>query len=72
MPTEGEITGAMQQLAISRAEAETVEYIGDGVYATHDGYQVWVRTLEGQAIALEPPVMRHLIDYAKQLGAVSG
>lgn len=56
--TEGEITGAMERLRIGREEAETHDYLGDGVYATHDGEQVWIRTLEGQSIALD----RHALD----------
>lgn len=38
-------------------------YIGDGVYASFDGYQIWVRTQEGARIALEPPVMAQLKQY---------
>lgn len=56
--TEGEITGAMERLRVSREEAMTHEYLGDGVYATHDGEQVWLRTLEGARIALD----RHALD----------
>jgi len=41
-------------------------YIGDGVYAYHDGYQFWLRCerdgLE-QLIALEPEVFRDLLAY---------
>src|SRR5579859_7555045 len=37
-------------------------YLGDGVYAYHDGYQVWLAT-DGNAIALEPGVMQALMDY---------
>jgi hypothetical protein len=41
-------------------------YIGDGVYASHDGYQIWleVGTAGGRTrIALEPEVMQALIVY---------
>lgn len=38
-------------------------YIGDGVYASFDGYQIWVKTTEGHRIALEPPVMAQLKQY---------
>lgn len=41
-------------------------YLGDGVYASHDGYQVWLRTeRDGRpvAIALEPAVMERLIRF---------
>lgn len=42
-------------------------YLGDGVYASFDGYQIWLRTLEGNSIALEPSVYHALIDYAERL-----
>lgn len=47
-------------------------YLGDAVYASHDGYQIWLRTGDGndQRIALEPQVLAALIDYAKLLGMV--
>ena len=39
-------------------------YIGDGVYASFDGYQIWLGLHEGQQlIALEPSVMSSLKDY---------
>lgn len=43
------------------------EYLGDGVYAAFDGYQVWLRTLEGNQIALEPAVFVALEDYVRRL-----
>jgi hypothetical protein len=42
------------------------QYLGDGVYASFDGYQTWLQTLEGYRIALEPAVMAALIAYDKQ------
>lgn len=60
---------------VSETEWATAEYLGDGVYATFDGYQVWLRTSNGitasPPIALEPSVMQSLIDYAKKRDAVS-
>lgn len=43
-------------------------YIGDGVYVTHDGYQLWLRTGDGnnQRIALEPACVQALVAYARQ------
>ena len=38
-------------------------YLGDGVYASHDGYQVWLTTtISGwtHSIALESPVLAAL------------
>ena len=48
---------------------EPEEYLGDAVYASHDGYQVWLRTGDGnnQRIALEPPVIAALVRYVERL-----
>ena len=42
-------------------------YLGDGVYASHDGYQIWLRTGDGnnQRIALEPSVFASLVAYER-------
>lgn len=42
-------------------------YIGDGVYASFDGYNIWLKTQEGNEIALEPKVMRELREYQADL-----
>lgn len=45
---------------------ETKEtYLGDAVYASFDGYQVWLRTGDGNnnRIALEQEVMQNLMRY---------
>jgi hypothetical protein len=44
-------------------------YLGDAVYASFDGYQIWLRTGDGnnQRIALEPQVLSALFDYARNL-----
>jgi hypothetical protein len=69
---EAEIEGAMLAFGVSREEAQTQQYLGDGVYATHDGYQVWVRTWNGmvasQPIALDPLVLKNLQHYAVREG----
>lgn len=42
-------------------------YLGDGVYATFDGYQIWLRAdRDGftHRIAIECGVMNSLTDYA--------
>lgn len=47
-------------------------YIGDGVYASHDGYQIWVRAeRDGRQheIALEPHVLAALFEYNAYLKA---
>lgn len=45
---------------------EKIEYLGDGVYASFDGYQIWLRVHDHRArpcVALEPPVMEALMRY---------
>lgn len=48
-------------------------YVGDGVYAWHDGYQVWIATerVPGHwcAIALEPAVLAQVNQFAKAFEA---
>ena len=71
-PTEDpEVAEAMQRFRIGEEEARTLRYLGDGVYATFDGYQTWVRTLEGHRVALELPVLGSLVQYdAGQRGKI--
>jgi len=49
---------------------ENKEYIGDGVYASTDGYTIQLTTEDGlrvqDTIVLEPWVFSTLIDYAKK------
>lgn len=47
--------------------ADDRDYLGDGVYASFDGYQIWLSTLEGYSIALEPTVMNSLVNYADKV-----
>ena len=44
-------------------------YLGDGVYASFDGYHIWLRTQREtwHEIALEPCVLTALNDYAQRL-----
>ena len=50
-------------------------YLGDGVYASHDGYQIWLETTrdDGQLhrIAIEPAVLDKLNAYAARLRSTS-
>lgn len=51
------------------------EYLGDGVYAEFDGYQVWVRTQREfgwHEIALEPAVYNRLREFARSVGVERG
>ena len=54
----------------------TLSYLGDGVYATFDGYQVWVHTSDGlritNSIALEPKVFKALQEYYCRKGYQQG
>lgn len=48
----------------------SVKYLGDGVYASFDGFQIWLDTraqLPVNTIALEPVVMASLIEYYKEV-----
>lgn len=44
-------------------------YLGDGVYASFDGYQIWlaVNHHENKQVALEPKVMEALLAYANRV-----
>ncbi len=44
-------------------------YLGDGVYASYDGYQIWLAANhhENTVIAIEPKVMRELLAYASRV-----
>lgn len=47
------------------------EYLGDGVYAEFDGYQVWLRTpreMGWHEIAIEPAVYNRLREFARSVG----
>jgi hypothetical protein len=46
------------------------EYIGDGVYASFDGYQIWLETERNgrtERIALDDMALANLLDYVKRL-----
>ena len=49
------------------------QYLGDGVYASHDGYHIWLDTraqFQVHRIALEPSVFKKLIEYADGIRAL--
>jgi hypothetical protein len=48
---------------------ESESYLGDAVYASFDGYQIWLRTGDGnnQRIALDPGVYQALVRYVQAL-----
>jgi hypothetical protein len=45
-------------------------YLGDGVYASYDGYVIWL-DLRGQdsttKIGLEPEVLNNLVEYGRKV-----
>jgi hypothetical protein len=46
-------------------------HIGDGVYASHDGFCIWLRVERDgrdERIALEPAVLTALVEFAKGIG----
>jgi hypothetical protein len=52
------------------AGEERNRYIGDGVYASFDGWHVWLRTERDgalHAIALEPLVFDSLLQFYKKV-----
>lgn len=50
-------------MRVDTSELREKDYLGDGVYVGHDGYQLWVWTQDGDSIALEPPVIDALNAY---------
>jgi hypothetical protein len=44
-------------------------YLGDGVYASYDGYQIWlaVNHHTNKQVALEPQVLAALLRYADRV-----
>jgi hypothetical protein len=56
-------------------------YLGDGVYASFDGYHIWLAVNDhtNNVVALEPSVMdqliryrQHVADYLKELAETAG
>jgi hypothetical protein len=47
------------------AEAPKIpdRYLGDGVYARWDGWQIWITTNGDNEIALDPEVLKGLMEY---------
>ena len=54
----------------SRMSGGNKTYIGDGVYASHDGYQIWVEAERDgmvHSVALELSTMVDLVKFAESL-----
>jgi|GEM_PF-1976232 len=47
------------------------DYLGDGVYASYDGYHIWLAANDhrNKVVALEPGVFRRLLNYKARLDA---
>lgn len=54
--------------AVNREGAKSRDYLGDGVYAVHDGFGIWLTAENGlaatDAIYLEPEVLAALVRFA--------
>ena len=46
-----------------------IKYLGDGVYASFDGYLIWLASNhhENKVVALDPQVFERLCEYANTL-----
>lgn len=52
-----------------RADLHNPQYVGDGVYAWWDGWQVWLcvgHHANDPVVALEPSVMHSIIRYGQE------
>lgn len=62
----------MSIVTAARAEGLTeLEYLGDGVYAGYDGYQIWLlveRDGRTERVALEPATLLALQRYRMRVG----
>lgn len=50
------------------------EYLGDGLYASFDGYQIKLRAPRDHGdheVYLEPPVVASFLEYATRIGVIS-
>ena len=49
-------------------------YLGDGLYASHDGQQLEIYSHDGErktnAVFLEPDVLQALLDHLKRMGVI--
>ena len=53
-------------------QATAPRYLGDGVYVSFDGWQLWVAAnshTRPQRVALEPAVLLRLLNYARGINA---
>lgn len=66
-------------MSVTAANCHLLEdrtYLGDGVYAGNDGYQVWVWASDGSnvtsgPVALEGEVMEALVNYNRRIRGIT-
>lgn len=58
-----------EHVAIINNDRVDEEYIGDGVYASFDGYQIWLKVNDRYSaeIAIEPKVYKSLTEYIHKI-----
>jgi len=54
---------------LEQAERTEEQYLGDGVYASFDGWQIWLAANDhlNEVIAIEPQVWAQLVKYASRV-----
>jgi hypothetical protein len=65
-----EIADHLEQWArhrdVVRAAAEE-RYLGDGLFASFDGYQIWLRAGGDHCVALEPDVVGAFLEFVSEV-----
>ena len=67
--------GKIQTIVIDTGARRNEEYLGDGVYISHDDIQIWLRTQRDAGaryggwdeIALDRGMIRKLVEYQKKI-----
>ena len=68
----------MPDIITFRGEELPASYLGDGVYAIHDGYGIWLHAndhreeLASDKIYLEPSVLESLINFKEDCEKLAG
>lgn len=62
--------GELLKLRRLKMNKQDMDYMGDGVYVGHDGYQLWLTTDSHENIellAIEPNVLKNLNNYFNRI-----
>lgn len=53
---------------MDKEQEKTCVHLGDGAYASFDGYQIWLSANhhKNTVVALEPEVLKSFIEYCKR------